>query len=133
MDALFPEEKKIEDLASFSVEDFAHLIWKKKIKQSFLVDRLDSSRMEKKTIDSCRQKIEFAYQRLSKPLELQEKLLLMVFPFGTVNRLYENNFFDVNEEKRLGFKKRVEDYSIYSLTGLVIYIWIPIVIFFFTR
>lgn len=118
--------------SDYKIENFIYLIIKEELKREELVSRVKDNNTNEELISKIIQKIDFAYKRISEPLENDIKYLLLVFPFGIVNRFNSSSFFDVAENRRLGFVKKVKEYNKYSFIGLIIYaIIIILTIIFF--
>lgn len=116
----------------YSIENFIHAIIQEEIKKEEVVFRIKNTNINKELISKALQKVDFVYMRINKPLENDIKYLLLVFPFGIVNGFNQKGFFNVEENKRMGFVKKIKQYNSYSFIGLIIYTVIIIlaVIFF---
>lgn len=108
----------------YTIENFINLITQQKLGKEELIVRVKNIDADKEVISKTIQKINFAYRRIEEPLENDVKYLLLIFPFGIVNRFNLTGFFDVEENKRLGFVKKIKEYYKYSSIGLILYITI---------
>ena len=131
MESIDLNGRRVYDLGSLGVDDIAKLILEENLDENYFVQKARDFYPDRSISDSIVQRINFAYNRISKPLDLEEKILFLIFPFGVVNRLYENDFFDTQKELSLGFKRRVDEYYLFSLIGIVIYTIIGILVFYF--
>ena len=109
------------EYTEYSIENFIHLIIQKDIKKEELVSKIKNTDINEELILKTLQKVDFAYKRIDEPLENNVKYLLLIFPFGIVNRFNLAGFFDVKENKRLGFVKKIKEYNKYSFIGLILY------------
>jgi len=116
----------------YSIENFVHLIVQEELKKEELVAKIKNTNADKELISKILQKVDFAYKRIDEPLENDVKYLLLIFPFGIVNRFNLSGFFDATENRRLGFVKKIKEYNKYSFIGLIIYavIIISAIVFF---
>ena len=105
----------------YKIENFIHLIVQEKIKKEDLVLKIKNIDTKEELISKALQKVDFAYKRINEPLENDIKYLLIIFPFGIVNRFNQNGFFDVEENRRLGFVEKIKEYKKYSFIGLILY------------
>lgn len=121
----------IDNVSEYKVEDFARLIIDNKIEKQHLISKIEALKLGADAINKILQKVEFAYDRISKSLDLDQVVLFIVFPFGMVNRLYKNDFFDAEENLRLGFVKKVNEYYRYSFLGVFTYIACAIIFYLF--
>lgn len=121
-----------ETISTFEVEDFAHFLISKHHTVSTLRAKVKGfslpSNQEKKILD----RIDFAEKRVEKPLSWGETFLLIVIPFGyiltskmgsmIIGSQEDSDLFDLEKEKRLGFKRRVAEFYIYSIVGICTYV-----------
>ncbi len=121
MDPLNLKGRRVYELNSFEVEDIAKLILEEKLDRDYFVQKTKAYYPDDSISDSIVQKIDFAFQRIAKPLSVEEKITFIIVPFGIVNRLYKNELFNAHKERQMGFKKRVDDYYLFSLIGFVMY------------
>tara|TARA_R110002073_G_scaffold8207_5_gene45841 strand:- start:54638 stop:55024 length:387 start_codon:yes stop_codon:yes gene_type:complete len=119
-----------ETILDFEVEDFANYIYEKKIAIPSLKSKIHNFSLSKENQDKVLKRIKFSEQRLNKPLSTSEKILLLFFPFGIVNRLYKNDFFNIKEEFDLGYKKRVNQFFRYSVISMLAYIILVLIYVF---
>lgn len=131
IDSLNLNGRRVYDLSSFEVEDIARLILEEKLDREYFVNKTKAHYPDDSISDSVVQKIDFAFQRISKPLSLEEKITFMVVPFGVVHRLYKNDLFNARKERQMGFKKRVNDYYLFSMIGFTLYLLGAILIPYF--
>lgn len=112
--------RKKEALANYTVADFARL----------MIQGVGFTKLEKEIYDfqydvntskNLLQRLNFAKERVEKSLELDEIFLFIFFPFGMIHRLSEQEFFDPSMEMKLGFKRKVNQYYLYSCIGLATY------------
>jgi len=124
----------IDEFKNFSVENFIQYITSKNISKPDVLKDLNSMDFDNSLKQEILQKIDFAYQRIQSQLDSQSKVLLVFFPFGIVNILLnKKGFFDVEEQKRLGFVKKVKQYYDYSIIGILLYIIIILVSILITK
>lgn len=105
----------------YSIEEFVHLIVQKELKKEELVSKIKNTNADKESISKTLQKVDFAYKRIDEPLENDIKYLLLIFPYGIVNRFNLRGSFDATENKRLGFVRKIKEYNKYSFIGLILY------------
>lgn len=110
-----------KDFTDFEVEDFVNYIIDRNLKKNDF-ERLLESHLTDDVLEKQFAKMEFAYNRISKGLDINEIFTLIIVPFGRVHRMYENQLFDVVEERKNGFVKRVNQYYIFSFIGILFYI-----------
>jgi|GEM_PF-6531288 hypothetical protein len=112
-----------KDFTDFEVADFVDYIIDRNLKKNDFQRLLESHLTDD---DDVREKqfakMEFAYNRISKGLDINEIFTLIIVPFGQVHRMYKNQLFDVVEEKKNGFVKRVNQYYLFSFIGILFYI-----------
>ena len=101
MDSLNLNGRRVYDLSSFEVEDIVQLILEEKLDRDYFVNKT------------------------------KEKIIFMVVPFGAVHRLYKNDLFNAHKERQMGFKKRVNDYYLFSIIGFTLYLLGAILIPYF--
>lgn len=131
MEPLYLNGRRVYGLSSFEVDDIAKLILEEKLDRDYFVQKTRAHYPDNSISDSIVQKIGFAFQRISKPLSLEEKITFMVVPFGVVHRLYKNDLFNAHKERQMGFKKRVNDYYLFSMIGFTLYLLGAILIPYF--
>lgn len=120
-----------DEYLKYTVENFILLITQKNLQKDKLIVSIKKIDADEELILKALQKIDFAYKRISTPLEKDIKYLLLIFPFGVVNKFNPKGFFSVEENKRLGFVKKVKEYIMYSFIGLTLYaIFITLAVIF---
>ena len=122
MNPLYLKSRRVYELSSFEVEDIAKLILEEKLDRDYFVEKIKAYYPDNSISNPIEQKIDFAFRRIGKPLSFEEKITFVIVPFGIVNRLYKNELFNVQKERQMGFKKRVDDYYLFSLIGLLLYL-----------
>jgi hypothetical protein len=115
----------------YTTENFINLIVEENLKKKDLVKRIENDIAEQDLLKRVLQKVDFAYKRMNEPLENDIKLLLIIFPFGVVNKFSQNSIFDLGRNKSLGFTKKIKEYQKYSFIGLILYLLIILSIIFF--
>ncbi|TXN36133.1 hypothetical protein FVB32_16375 [Flagellimonas hymeniacidonis] len=131
MEPIILNGRRVHNLNSFEVEEIAKLILEEKLDRDYFVQKTRAFYPDILISDPLVQKIDFAFNRITKPLSIEEKITFIIIPFGIVHRLYKNELFDSYEEQQMGFKKRINDYYLFSLIGLVMYLAIGISISYF--
>ncbi|MDT7833126.1 hypothetical protein RQM59_12085 [Flavobacteriaceae bacterium S356] len=120
----------IKDLQNCKVEDFAHLIINKKETFQSLKSKVHHSDLPETLRKKIMQRLAYAKERVEKPLDLDQTILFIFFPFGVINRFSQGTFFDVQRELYLGYIKKVKEYRMYSLLGIAFYFAIILMIIF---
>ena len=115
------EDIESRDLLSFKVEHFAHLMMQKRTTFKSLERYVHHAELTQTERENVMQRLRYAKERMEKPLDLDQTILFIIFPFGVVNRLYKNDFFSVHKELKLGYVKKVKEFRLYSLLGLAFY------------
>jgi len=110
-----------KNFTDFEVEDFVDYIIDRNLKKNDF-ERLLESHLTDDVLEKQFAKMEFAYNRISRGLNINEIFTLIIVPFGRVHRMYENQLFDVVEERKNGFVKRVNQYYLFSFIGILFYI-----------
>lgn len=123
---------EIHDLLDFKVEDFAHFMIQKKGTFQSLKSKIHHSDLPEADTEKVMKHLEYAKERMEKPLDLGQTILFIIFPFGTVNKLYKNEFFDVGKEFKLGYAKKVKEFKLYSFLGIAFYFVLVLMIVFIT-
>lgn len=130
-----------ENALEFEVEDLAHLIISKQYDLNSLkshISRLDLSSEEKNRL---LMRTDWAYDRIHRPLDITETIFLILIPFGHLNTwrlkylfkirpLEDSDILNVKEQRRLGFKRKVDEFYIYSIIGVLTYLAIILIIYF---
>jgi len=106
---------------NYTVENFVRLIIEKKLEKKKLISDIESNIKDRDIKNKIIQRINFAYKRISEPLDNETKFLLLIFPLGIANRLYPNNFFELEKNKKAGYMKKITEYYKYSAIGIIIY------------
>ena len=117
--------------SEFQVENFVSLILEEKLSKSEVVAGIESQNLDSETTRVLIQRLEFAYKRIVEPLDSTTKFLLLLFPFGVIHRLYKNDFFDLEKNRKAGYKRKVEEYYKYSFAGIIIDIMILVILVVF--
>lgn len=117
-----------KDFSNFEIEDFVDYIINRNLKENDFKKLLESHLTDGHTLEKQYAKMEFAYKRMSKGLNINEVFTLIIVPFGKVHSMYENQFFDVKKERKNGFVKRVSQYYIFSFIGILFYILLAFLI-----
>ena len=120
-----------EEFINFDVENFVHHIMANEIDKRDLVLELNLLNITKLEKEKILKKIDFAYERISQPLDIQTKILLIFFPLGIVNIFLNlKGIFNVSEQRKWGFVKKVKQYYKYSIIGIITYTLIIIILLF---
>ncbi len=122
---------KIKELLFHKIEDVIPIIENENLTKREIQIRISKSKLQKEDKVKVQQKIDFAFKRISEPLDLQMKIICFLIPFGLVTRIGSNNIFDVNHHRKLGFKKKVRDFYSYSFLGFLTYLFIIIILISF--
>jgi len=122
----------IDKYIDYSIEDFINLIVKENLDKQDFINTIENKKIDKHLMTKIIQKINFAYDRIKTPLDNDIRLLLIIFPFGIINKFNKEPFFDIEHSRKLGFIKKIEEYKKYSSIGLIFYtvLFISAVIFF---
>ncbi|MEQ6124248.1 hypothetical protein AAON49_08620 [Pseudotenacibaculum sp. MALMAid0570] len=110
----------------FEIEDFAHLMIDKRYDFSSLKKKVCDLPLSNDNRKIVLQRIDFANKRINKPLSWSETILFILLPFGRFNRYVKSTFINTEEELRLGFKRRVDEFVIYSIVGIVMYVLVAL-------
>lgn len=111
-----------KDFSNYDIEDFVNYILDRKIKEKDFKELLNEYCVDDILKKQQLQKLEFAYARISKGLNIQEIFSFIIVPFGIANRLYENKLFDVENERKQGYIRRVNQYLMFSVIGILFYL-----------
>tara|TARA_Y100001968_G_C19253121_1_gene665469 strand:+ start:123 stop:497 length:375 start_codon:yes stop_codon:yes gene_type:complete len=116
------------DFSKFEIEDFVDYIIDRNLKKNDFTKLLESHLSDGHILEKQLAKMKFAYDRLSKGLNINEIFALIIAPLGKVHRMYENQLFDIERERKNGFIKRVNQYYIFSFIGIIFYILLAFLI-----
>lgn len=121
---------KKQDLSTYKIEEFAHLIIQEKETFQTLKSKIHNANLTEDQREKIILRLNYAKERIEKPLDLDQTILFIIFPFGVVNRLYKNSFFDLGRELSLGYIKKVKEFRMYSLLGIAFYLVIVLMLIF---
>jgi hypothetical protein len=127
-----PKSLKKETVQEFEVEDFAELLISKHHTVATLRSKVKTFGLSKEQEKKALNRVDFAEKRVDKPLSWSYTFLFILFPFGQLlttkfkhlfwRSLDDSNLMNVKEKRRLGFKRQVDEYYIYSIVGIFTYI-----------
>ncbi len=115
--------------SEYTIENFIHIIVQENLKKEELVARIRNTDTNEELCNKTLQKVDFAYKRIEKPLENNIKILSFIFPFSIIDG--HKSFFNVEENRKLGFVRKIKEYHKYSFIGLIIYVTIIILVIIF--
>jgi len=131
------KDLKKETVLQFEVEDFAHFLISKHHTVATLRSKVKGFGLPLEQEKRILNRIDYAEQRVEKPLSWFETFLFILIPFGHVltNKLIhsfgrtskDSHSIHLKEERRLGFQRRVLEYYIYSIVGICTYATIIVI------
>lgn len=111
-----------DNIQDVSVEEFAHqMIIKKETYQS-LTNKINKADLSEAIKETAMKRLRFAKERIEKPLDIDQTILFIIFPFGMINRLNQGVYFDAQKELEMGYLKKVKEFRTYSFLGIVFYV-----------
>lgn len=114
-------------IENFTVEDFSHLMIEKNVAYILLKEEVKSLQFDKITESSVLNKLTEATKRLHEGLEFNEILFYTLIPSRKLHGFSKKYYFDTEEQLRLGFKCKVNQYYMFSILGVFMYLLIVIV------
>jgi hypothetical protein len=116
---------KKDNITNYNVENFIFYIKKDEVEKDTLLSELKKFDLNQDVEKTIAQKIQFAYDRLNSSLDIKICILLIFFPLGIVNLFFNSDgFFNVSEQRNLGYVKKVKQYYQFSFIGVSLYILI---------
>jgi len=115
---------KKEDITfeNYSVEDFAQLILIKEESVISLYKKIKSSSFNKENIQRLLKNIKILEVRLNENLNIKKIILCILVPSRKIFGLF--NVFDPHNELKKGYKKKVNQYYLFSILGNLLYLLI---------
>jgi len=117
---------------NYTVEQFIVYITSKNLSKSEFELELNSTIVDQSQKEDILKKVDFAYNRINAPLDLQIRLLLIIFPFGILSVFTNSDrFYDAKAQQKLGFVKKGKQYYDFSILGVLLYISLILVVILF--
>ena len=113
------------NLENYAIEDFARQIIEEKQTIASLKKEIQLGCFDEETTLSLLNNLKILEKRLNKSLSFKEILLYTLLPSRKIHGLL--NFFDPNVELKKGFKKRVNQFYVCSILGVICYLIIVMV------
>lgn len=124
---------KLNEIKNYNIEDFSKKIYENEIDTNSLRKEIEQSNLNNNEKEKILQAVTFAFNRVNKSLEAEYKILFFIIPFGLINRLYQNETFNVQENLKKGFYTKVKEYQRYSLYGTIFYAVLITILVFLNR
>jgi benzoyl-CoA reductase/2-hydroxyglutaryl-CoA dehydratase subunit BcrC/BadD/HgdB len=108
-------DNKFDD---FSVEYFVTELTRKKVSKEYLYKSVEKFNNP----EELKRRIDYAINRIEKPLDFSDRILYFLVPFGLFHRLGPNSYDNEMTEKfEQGFIRQEKERLLYSLLGVFFY------------
>ena len=118
----------INRLKKYTIEELIEYISSNNYEEEFIAKKITKSIIVLSEQEELLNKIAIAYKRINEPLELELVLFYLFFPFGFVNSFSDRSDENIERFKRFLFLRKIKEYYVYSIIGLVTYIILGVVI-----
>jgi len=98
------------------------------IKKEDIIKYVESNLIDEKEKEALLVKIDEAYTRINIPLDLDSKILFLLFPFGIVSAFTDSHTDEIERYREYGNVQKIKDYRRYSLFGILMYVTLPLLI-----
>ena len=114
--------RRIYNIKDYTIEKLVDYIYYNKLDVASLTKKLEDSQLAEKEKTSLRKKIVLANERLEKPLDIQQIILFVIFPFGITSIFNSDYDSDYKLFVKYNYKKKIRQYFWFSLIGFFMYI-----------
>ncbi len=118
----------INRLKKYTIEELIEHISSNNYEKEFIANKIMKSTIVLSEQEELLNKIAIAYKRINEPLELELVLFYLFFPFGFVNSFSDTDDENIERFKRFLFLRKIKEYYVYSIIGLVTYTILGVVI-----
>lgn len=116
------------NIKKYSVEDIVKLIIDKKETIDSLYKKVDTSQFNKESKESVVKKIQIVENRLCENLSFMKIIFCVFLPSRMILGLF--NVFNPHNELKKGFKRKVNQFYLFSILGSLLYLFIIISLMF---
>ena len=108
-------------LTNFTIEELIEYLSSNYYEKEIIDKKITESNLTITEQEKLLNKITRAYHRIKEPLELDLVLFYVFFPLGYVNSFSETEDENFKRFKKFRYLRKIKEYYIFSVIGIIIY------------